>query len=122
KRKSRTLGVALAGVIVDDVENDFDAGRVERAHHFAKFLDRSLDATGGIARIRREEPERVVAPIVGLAARDEKSLAHVKVNRKQLDRGNAEFAEMADGGGRGQTGIGAAEFLRDVRMLFRESL
>ena len=30
--------VALGGVIVNDVENDFDTGRVQLPHHLLEFL------------------------------------------------------------------------------------
>ena len=32
--------IAFGGVVVDDVEDDFDAGRVQRLHHRLELADR----------------------------------------------------------------------------------
>ena len=61
----RAQMVALGGVVVDDVENDFDAGVVQRRDRGAESVD---GVAAGVARLRREEAERVVAPVVLQAA------------------------------------------------------
>src|SRR4029453_7541780 len=57
--------VALRGVVVDDVEDHLDARIVQPRHHRLELVDA---ASGEIARLRRKEPDRVIAPIVYEAA------------------------------------------------------
>ena len=45
-----------------------------------------------VARLRREEAQRVVAPIVAQAALDQMAIVDEGMDRKQLDRGHAELA------------------------------
>ncbi len=60
--------ISFGRVIVDDVENDFDAVGVELIDHRLKL---SRKRRLKIARLRRKEGQRVVAPIVGHAFFDE---------------------------------------------------
>ena len=68
ERKHRSVLIALGGVVVDDVEHDLDACRVEGAHHFLEFGDGIFGSTGAKARVGREVAEGVVAPIIRQAA------------------------------------------------------
>jgi len=82
----RPVDTALAGVVVDDIENDLDTGLVQRRHHGLEFVD--LLAGGSdrtVGAVRCEEAERRVTPIVGLAARGNGRLADEVVHRQQLD-------------------------------------
>ena len=47
KAECRPVLVALAGVVVNHVENHFDAGPVERLHHLLEFAD-LLAGLGGV--------------------------------------------------------------------------
>ena len=61
ERERRSEFVALGGMVVDDVEDDFDAMGVKLVHHRLEFVRaRRLQ----IARLGREEGERIVAPVV----------------------------------------------------------
>ena len=53
--------VAFAGVIVDDIEDHFDAGVVQRRDGRAEIVDR---IGCGVARFRRKKAKRVVPPVV----------------------------------------------------------
>ena len=53
--------VALGRMVVDDVQDHFDAGRVQGLHH---GLELGNEAGGGVALVRGEEADGVVAPIV----------------------------------------------------------
>ena len=44
QRQRRAEVVAFGGVVVDDVEDDFEAGGVERAHHPLELADRARPA------------------------------------------------------------------------------
>ena len=65
KRQGRPEFAAFGGVIVDDVENDFDAGRVQATNR-----DAHLGGGAGrkITRLDGEEPDRVIAPVIAQAA------------------------------------------------------
>ncbi len=64
QRERRSEMVALASVVVDDVENDLEPGAVQALHHGLEFRDLGAAAGGGVAHVGREEPDRVVAPVV----------------------------------------------------------
>ena len=74
--------VTLGGVVVNDVENDFDPGRVQLAHHLPKLWHRAGRSARGITRIRRQVTERVVAPVVRAATRYEEMFVDMIVHRK----------------------------------------
>ena len=61
ERQRRPELVALAGVVVDDVENDLDAGVVQALDRRLELGDRAVRQK---ARIGREKPDRVVAPVI----------------------------------------------------------
>ena len=71
--QSRPEFVALGGVVVDDVEYHFDARIVIARDHLFEFLQRRTWHRR-IARIGREETDRVVAPIVGQAFVQKKAI------------------------------------------------
>ena len=85
--------VAFGGVVVDHVEDDLDAGVVQARHGRAERVERVV---GRVARLGREEAERVVAPIVAQAALDQMPVVDEGVDRQQLDRGHAEPLEVID--------------------------
>ena len=64
KRQRRAEMVALGGVIVDDIEYHLEAGVVQPRDRGAKLVDRAVLR---IALLRREERERVVAPVIDAA-------------------------------------------------------
>src|SRR5262249_2019131 len=58
-----TLGIALAGVIEDDVEKGLDAGGMEGPHHVAKLVDLPVvGAAGGIGGLGGPKGNAIVAP------------------------------------------------------------
>ncbi len=64
EREGRAKFGALGGMIIDDVQNHLQAGVVQAGHHFLEFGIRGT-GIGGIARIGREETNRVIPPEVG---------------------------------------------------------
>ena len=113
--------IAFRGVIVDNVENDLDAGGVQGLDHALELSHRRQRiAGGGIAQVGGEERERVVAPVVGQPARDQMAIVRVVVHRHQFERGDPQALEVLDDRRSGERGVGAAEFHRDVGMARRE--
>ena len=90
----RAVGARLGGVVEHDVEHHVEPGVVQRGHHRPELRDLAARLPRPhrrrVARVRREEADRVVAPVVGEAAPDEEGLGHALVHRQQLDGGHAE--------------------------------
>jgi hypothetical protein len=124
--QGRAVLVALRGVVVDDVEDDLDARGVQARDHRLELphLPAAAAGAGGrrVAGVRREEADRVVAPVVRQPLLPEGAVRHVLVHRQELDRGDAEAAQVPDGRGVRETGIGAAKLGRDVGMRRGEAL
>ncbi len=100
ERERRSEVVALRGVVVDDVEDHLDAGLVQRPNH---RLELGHLAAGlprrGVLVVRREEADRVVAPVVAEPSIEEVAVLHELVDGHQLDGGDPELAQVADGAG-----------------------
>ena len=79
---------ALAGVVVDHVEDHLDARR--RADALTAICISLEAAIGQIARLWREEAQRVVAPVVASALLDQMPVLQEGMDRQQLDRGDAQ--------------------------------
>ena len=105
ERQCRTKVIALAGVIVNDIENDLDAGLVQPLDRCLKFGDRTAREK---ARVRREKADCVVAPIIREAAARKMAVADRRVYRQELDGGDAQLDEVIDDGRRGERGKRAA--------------
>ncbi len=73
----------LGGVVVDDVEDDLEPGRVQGADHPLELADLLAPAAGGrVAGVRREVADAVVAPVVRQVPGLEVVLAGVLVDRQ----------------------------------------
>ena len=104
--------VALGGVVVDDVEDDLDAGAVQRLHHALELADLlAARAASRVGRVRREVADRRVAPVVRQPALGEEVLVDDVVDRQQLDRGDAESMQVLDRRVGREAGVRAAQVL-----------
>ena len=90
--------VALVGVIEHDVQDDLDAGLVQRLHHVAELAQVAaapgVDAVSGLGR---EEADGAVSPVIGKghAVHDTQDVGFIEVeHRHQLDRGDAQILEV----------------------------
>lgn len=105
----------LAGVVVDDVEHDLEPGPVQIADHRAELVPDGLRVLrGGVRGVRREEPQRVVTPVVREAAPHERGLTGERVHREQLQGRHAEPAQVLGDGGVREPCVGAAQVLGDL--------
>ena len=95
ERQGRAAFVAFRGMVVDDVEDHLDAGVVATGHHLLE-LAQGLLAFMCVARVRGEEADCVVAPIVGQAAFEQVAVVYKSVDRQQLERGYPEGFEVID--------------------------
>ena len=111
--------VALARMVVDHVEDHFQAGRVQRAHHALELAD---GAGRRITAVRREEANGVVPPVVAKPMLQEPPLIDERVHRQELDRRDAEALQVFDGRAAGEAGVGAAQLLGHFRMALGKAL
>ncbi len=118
QRQRRPFGIALAGVVVDDIEDDLEAGSVEALHRIADLSE----TAGSEARIGRHERHRIVAPAIAEAERRQMALVDPGGERHQFDRVDPECHEMVDHRRMRQRRHCAAQFLRHLRMQLRERL
>ena len=87
--------VALGGVVEHHVEDDLDARPVEGLHHVAELVHRAERvAARAVGRVRREEGDRLVTPVVDQPRRA--GLGVEREHRQQFDGGDAEFPEIGD--------------------------
>ncbi len=115
--------VALGGVVVDHVEDDLDAGLVQRPHSRLELQDLlAAVAPGGVRVVRGEEADRVVAPVVVQAHVDQAVVVHELVNGHQLQRRHTQLGEVLDHRRVREGGVGAAQFLGQPRVPHCEAL
>ena len=123
ERDGRAEVVALRRVVVDHVEHDLDTGVVHRAHHALELLYLlSAIPGGGVAALRREESDGVVAPVIAKPLIEQGRILHELVNRHELEGGDAELLQVLDHSRMSESGVGAALLDRDVGVQLRKSL
>ena len=91
--------VAFAGVVIDHVQNDLDAGGMQPRDHVLEFGN---VAAREIARIGGEKAQRLIAPEIHQPLFDQKAVVQEGLHRQQLDRGDAELLQMLQHRVRGQ--------------------
>ena len=104
-------------MVVDNVDNHFESGLVQCLHHCLELADGVLR---GIASVRREITDRVIAPVVPQTALDQRALVDERMHGHQFDRRDAQALQVLDRRRRRETRIRAAQRGRDVRMAPRE--
>ena len=112
--EGRPQVVAFGGVIVDHVEQHLDARLVQAVHHLLELAD--VAARRHVALGRREEAERIVAPVVPELLLDKMTVVEEFVHGQQLDRRHAKPHQVLDDRRIGETGKGAALTRRHRRM------
>ncbi len=116
--------VALGGVVVDHVEDDLDAGPVQRPDHGLEllYLLPAGAKEAGVVVVRGEKADRVIAPVVAQAPLGEGAVVHVLVHRHQLDGGHSQSLEMRDHDGMSQAGVAASGLGGNLGMAHRHAL
>src|SRR5215471_10324470 len=85
--KRRAKFAALAGVVVDNVEENLDAGGVKPPHRLTHFAG---GAVTQIAWLGRKEPKCVVAPVIAQSPFQKAAILKKSLHGHQLDRSYAE--------------------------------
>ena len=115
--------VGFGGMIEDHVENDFKAGGVQGTDHRLELGNHRLPTDPRcIARLRREEGKRVVAPVIDKTLVYQVPLVEKVAHRQQVDGGDAEPLEMFDHRRCGEAGVSAAQRLGNAGVLLAASL
>ncbi len=82
--------VAFASVVVHNVKYHPDTGLMKSLHHVSKFqVLLVVVSSARVLRMRREEVQRHVAPVVAL-------LGVALINRHELDNRYSEFFQIGD--------------------------
>jgi hypothetical protein len=82
-----SLFAALAGVVVDHVEDHLEARGMQAGDHVLKLRDPAL---GQEARLRREKAQRLVAPVIDEPTVGQEPVVEKGVDGQQFHRGDAE--------------------------------
>ncbi|MNO86083.1 hypothetical protein D3C76_774730 [compost metagenome] len=90
-RQGGALLVAFGGVVVDHVQNHLQASIVQVRNHFLELGDL---AVGQVARVRGEESDAVVAPVIVQAFLQQVLVVDEGMDRQQFDGGDAELADV----------------------------
>jgi hypothetical protein len=87
--------ITFRSVVEHDVEDDLDAGSVQRLHHVAELVHWAERITARAVRlVRCEERDRCIAPVVDLARR---AVLGIELEpRQQFHRGDPELLEIWD--------------------------
>ena len=91
--------VTFGRVVVDHVQDDFDASGVQRGDHHFELLDSVLwQMRCGIAALRRKVCQRVIAPVIREATFQQVVLLEKMVYRQEFDCRNAKTDQVLYGG------------------------
>lgn len=85
--------VAFGSVVVDHVQQHFQAGVMQPRDHLLKL---GHGARGHVTRLRRKEAQRVVAPVIAQAVFQQILVVDERVHRQQFHCGDAERADVVD--------------------------
>ena len=98
--QGRAQVTPFAGVVIDHIQNDFDACLVQGFNHLLKFVDLVTALPGAaVAAVGGKVVERVVAPVVAQPGVSQVPWVGVEVvDGQQLYGRNAQASEMVDNG------------------------
>jgi len=119
----RTQVVAFGRVVVDHIKDYLHPGLVKGPHHGLELVDLLTTLTGaGVLVVGREEPDRVVAPVVLQPSVDQALVVNELMDRHQLHRGHAKREKVLDHRRMRESGVCAAECVRHLGMPLGQSL
>jgi hypothetical protein len=115
--------IAFCGVVVDHIEDDLDTGLVKCANHGLELVDLLAALAGArVSVVRREEPDRVVAPVIAQATFQQEMVLDELMDWHELNCCHPERHQVIDHGGVRKACIGAAKIFRHTRVVLREAL
>lgn len=111
--------VAFGSMVLDNVEDDFDAGVVHLLYEGLKCTETFCSQIFGM---RCKKTDGIVAPIIAQAALDQMAVLDERMDRQELDCGNAEVAQISHNRCRREASKRAAHGVPNLRMAHREPL
>ena len=93
-RQRGTFVVALARVIVHDVENHLEPGGMECLHHGLELFDLEPKPARCVAHVGSKKPDGIVAPIVRQATLGQMPVHDELMHRQQLEGSDAQRLEI----------------------------
>src|SRR5690348_3757506 len=115
-----TALVTFGGVVVNNIKYYFKSSIVEARDHLFE-LAQAVSDVGCISRIRSEEADAVITPVIRQAFIEKKAVVHERVYRQQLNRTHTQRADVFDHLLRTEPCVFAAQPLVDRRIQLRES-
>ena len=113
ERKRRAEFIAFRGMVVNNVQDHFDAMRMKLIHHCLEFVCRGRVQ---IARFRGKERQRIVSPIVAQAFVHQIAVVDESVDGQQFGAGNSERPQIGGNIWIGQPGKSTALGFRNQRV------
>ena len=110
--KGRPEFIPLGGVVVDDVQDDFETAVVEARDHLLEFAQRVRNV-GRITRIGRKKSDRVIAPIVLQPLLEKMTVVNERMDGQQFHRGHPQRPDVVDDWLRTKSGVKAPQILVD---------
>ena len=122
KAQSRPKLVAFSGVVVHNIEDNFNICGMEGLHHGLELRHfPTWELVAGIAPFRREETDGVVSPVVAQPAIHQALILDKPLDRHQLYGGDSQRVEVVNTSRADQAAIGAPQSFRHLRVADGES-
>ena len=123
KRQCWPSFISFGGMVIDDVQNDFDPCRMQRADHRLEFLRHQFRIVcGAITRFRSKKTKGVIPPIIDSLLIGQEFFIDMKMDWQQFDRCHAKFLQIIDGWGACQSRVGSSQLLGNFSHQFRKAL
>ena len=113
-RQGGSRGITFGGVVVDNIQDDFDAVPMQGVHHLAELrthagviVARAARSIGGVPRVRHKECQGVVTPMVGQALFKQMPLVHMQLHGQQTQCGQPQVLVVPEHGRACQASVGA---------------
>jgi hypothetical protein len=114
--------IAFCRVIINYIEDHLNARSMHFLHHVFKFYYLfSGNASAGIAHIGRKKTNGIITPIIGETFFVEVAIGNKMMYGHQLNRGNTQLFEIADGNRMGKPCISTSYFFRYIGVELCES-
>src|SRR5215203_2767479 len=95
ERQGRTFVTTFPGVVVDVIEDDLEAGIVQRRHHLLELPHLLAERSDRAVRsMRCEVAKTVVSPVIGEAAPNQERFGDEVLHGQQLDCRDAEVYQV----------------------------
>ena len=113
QRQCRAPLVAFPGVVVDDIQNDFNPGFMQSLHHVFKLVDHLIRATcRGITGFRCEKRQCVVAPVIAQSMRNQVAIIDMIMHGHQFHSRDTQFLQMINRRTGCQSGVSSTQRFR----------